>query len=349
LIGVGALLVADAPLGLRSWRKLRWTAWVPLLAAALLAMGVTFVCRDPAGGPGSIAGAAARYSAMANVGRNATAFAIHWVLAMAFGLPWAVLRWRTVLRRWWVLILGMVAAAYVLWASIGWGTAFMLAPVAGLGAAVLADVAIDAARRNDGIQLMLGTWLLLPLATAPYIHFASKYLVVAAPSAAILLAREMEAKGRRARVVLVGTLVLGLSLGVAMLRADAAFAGLGRTAARALIAPQIAVGRRVWYVGHWGFQWYADKAGARFFSIRRPYPAAGDLIVASAACIPNIKIREGGPLVHVARIESREPGGRLMDQTTGAGFYSNGWGYLPWAWGDSLLEAFDVWRVASSF
>jgi hypothetical protein len=29
----------------------------------------------------------------------------------------------------------------------------------------------------------------------------------------------------------------------------------------------------------------------------------------------------------------------------GAGFYSNGWGYLPWTWRRGELARFEVWRV----
>jgi hypothetical protein len=34
-----------------------------------------------------------------------------------------------------------------------------------------------------------------------------------------------------------------------------------------------------------------------------------------------------------------------MDRSTGAGFFSNTWGYLPWTQGNTLLEGFDVYRV----
>jgi len=37
--------------------------------------------------------------------------------------------------------------------------------------------------------------------------------------------------------------------------------GFSRVAAETLIAPAVKSGQRVWYVGHWGFQWYAEKQG----------------------------------------------------------------------------------------
>ena len=141
------------------------------------------------------------------------------------------------------------------------------------------------------------------------------------------------------------TVVLGITLGIAILRADSAFSGFGRTAASTLIAPAVAAGHRVWYVGHWGFQWYAEKAGARYFTITPPYPAIGDLVVSSLNSEPSLEVEEMDALTRLRRIEDRRPGGRVMSREAGAGFYSNTWGYLPWAWGDDIIDAFDLWMV----
>jgi hypothetical protein len=151
-------------------------------------------------------------------------------------------------------------------------------------------------------------------------------------------------------VVLVVTCVLGVALGVAILRADAAFAGLGRRAAAELIAPQVAAGHRVWFAGHWGFQWYAEKAGGRILTLTPPFPLPGDLLVISTRSEP------GGAILdmlanrypratHLGRIEDASPGGRLMSAEAGAGFFSNAWGYLPWGWGKEPLDTFDLWRI----
>ena len=50
-------------------------------------------------------------------------------------------------------------------------------------------------------------------------------------------------------------------------------------------------------------------------------------------------------VVQLARIEERAPGGRVMDAGLNAGFFSNNWGFLPWAWGDGLLDGFDLLRI----
>jgi hypothetical protein len=203
-------------------------------------------------------------------------------------------------------------------------------------------VIVDGVRRRDALQSTLGLWLLLALPTAIYVHLPSKYLLVSAPAAPILVARLAAGAPRLGRAVIAVTAVAGVLLGIAILRADAVFAGAGRTAARTLIAPQVAQGRRVWFAGHWGFQWYAEQAGARFFPVRPPFPANGDLVVVSANSEPHIVDAEMEALVPAGTTRLGGPGGRVMDKEAGAGFYSNAWGFLPWSWGRDFADSFSV-------
>jgi hypothetical protein len=36
-----------------------------------------------------------------------------------------------------------------------------------------------------------------------------------------------------------------------------------------------------------------------------------------------------------------------MSRDEGVGFYSNGYGYLPWTWKNGLIERIVTWRVTS--
>lgn len=343
LFGVGALfLVGDALLP-RAWFEGSWTRWAPLAAGLLVTVAIAAITGDPGASGGNPAGAAMVFSSAKSVPRNVVAFAAHWALAMPLALPWALLRWREVLLRPWALLLATAAAAVLMRAAHGSEAPYALAPVAGLGAAVLVDVLADAVRRRDGAQLALLAWLLVALPAAIYVHLPAKYLVASAPAAAILVARRLAEAPRLRTAVLAAAVALGLGLGVAILRADEVFAGLGREAARALIAPQVAAGRRVWYVGHWGFQWYAERAGARYFNVTPPHPQPGDLIVSCQNCEPSLELKEMAEVAHLGRTEDRTPGGRVMSRESGAGFFSNSWGYLPWAWGHDVIDAFDIW------
>jgi hypothetical protein len=325
-----------------AWRRVDLKALAPLALAVAVTFLVTLVTRDPLGGSHSISGAAAMFSRVEHVGPNSVAFLVHWVLVLPFALPWFALRWRQVLRLWPVLVGGALLASVTFWATDAAPIAYVVAPAAALGLAALWDLVLDAVRRRDGLQLALGSWLVMALPAVVYIHFPSKYLIVSAPAAALLVAREARKSERLGRSVLAGAVFLGVVLSVAVLRADAAFAGAGRTAARALIAPLVRSGHTVWYVGHWGFQWYAEEAGGRIFPVDPPLPPPGDLVVASERSAPHVFVEGKDWLRHVGRAEFREPGGRSMDMSMGVGFFSSGWGYLPWGWGSDMFERFDV-------
>ncbi|HET6922862.1 MAG TPA: hypothetical protein VFI16_06915 [Anaeromyxobacteraceae bacterium] len=349
-LGVGALLLVGDFLEPDSWRKTGWRLWVPLAAAPLLTALLMLLTRDPSPNAAGLVAAAGQTSAWGRVPTNLVAFSSHWVLALPLALPWALLRPLRLLQRWWVLLLGAAAMGLLLVLSRrpGVPTQWFIAPIAGLGFAVLWDVLADGWERRDGPQLALGLWLLVALVATPYFQVPSKFLLASAPAAALLVARQASrGHGRAPALALGATCALGLALGVAILRADAAFAGLGRDAARALIAPQVAAGRPVWFTGHWGFQWYAEKAGGRIVTLTPPYPAPGDLVVVSrnseAGYLINQMVLRGLRLRHLGILEDRTPGGRLM--ADGAGFYSNGWGYLPWTWGEGVLDAFLVAQV----
>jgi hypothetical protein len=356
LLGIAALALPGDFLMRRSWQETRRTAWLPLVAAPLLVVAAVFATRDPAASPVAMARAAGTFSSPYLIPRNIVAFATHWTLVMPLALPWAVLRWRALLRQP-LLYIVTITVGYFLLAGgkshflLAGGKshlALLIAPAAGVGAGVLCDVLGEGWRRRDAIQIVLGLSLLIALPIVIYIHMPSKYLLASAPTAAILVGRVLAARSRTfSRAILGSTVVAGIVLGLLILRADAEFAGLGRRAANELIAPQVAAGRNVWFAGHFGFQWYAEKAGARYLTMTPPLPLRGDLAVSSLnsmGCAENpIDLVPKRKLL--ATLEDSTPGGRIMDNSLGSGFYSNPWGYLPWAWGDDVIDRFSLWQL----
>jgi hypothetical protein len=129
--------------------------------------------------------------------------------------------------------------------------------------------------------------------------------------------------------------------------ADSDFTNVGRRVARETIAPQVRAGERVWYSGSWGSQWYAMQAGATMLANSAPYPASGDLIVASQYThgVPLSTIASFTTLEPLARVSVTSRFGRVMDPQDGAGFYTNWSGYLPWSWHNGEIEVLTLWRV----
>jgi hypothetical protein len=169
--------------------------------------------------------------------------------------------------------------------------------------------------------------------------------LISAPASALLVARLIgRLHSANAWRPLVPVLSVCVLLGVLIMRADAAFAGLGRRAAQQFIAAQTSKGERVWFAGHWGFQWYAERAGAKVLVQHGPGPRPGDLIVSSQNALGGI-VQLFEPRTLLSVIAEDRPGGRIMSREDGAGFYSNAWGYLPWTWSDSALDRYTLWRM----
>jgi hypothetical protein len=341
-IGIMAAL-GDRLFQPRSWWGMLVPWGAPIVAAVGLLAAALHVTHDPQPDSASILDAVRGLVGSGATASNVIAFAGHWVLTLPLALPWMAIHWRRIVR------------GRIIWATIPGAAALLLAnqsgqwrwmaPVAGIGAAVVGDILIDAVSRRDAVQAMLGAWLLLPLPAMVYLHLPCKYAVAAAPAVALLVARELRARPSRGAVLAsAAALVLGGALSVAIVRADARLAAPGRRAAQQLIAPAVAEGKKVWFAGHWGFQWYAENAGAIALANGRPAPAAGDLLVVSTASWPpQDLVNKVKAKTLLTTIQDRRPGGRIMQD--GAGFYSNFWGYLPWTWSDLPSDRIELWRV----
>jgi len=342
--GIAGLLAVGSFLDVASWRA-RWRAVVPLAGALVLSAAVALVVRDPHPAPGVLA---SPVGALDRVPRNVVAFAAGWVLTVPLAIPWMLLRPRELLRRWPVFVAATACAGAVLVMTRSPQVAIAL--VAGGGVAVIVDILVDAGSRRDTTQLALGLWLLIPLAPAPYMHLPPKFLLAAVPAAAILVARRLGSRDEvRGWLALAGVATMGVALSVAILAADAAFAEVGRRATAELIAPGVARGDRVWFVGSWGFHWYATAAGARPVTVTIPHPEPGDLVAISERSSPSTKALEllgrYPRATLVGRVEAEARGGRVMDAPSGAGFFSNLTGYLPWTWSAGRLDRIDLWRL----
>jgi hypothetical protein len=188
---------------------------------------------------------------------------------------------------------------------------------------------------------LLWAWLLVPLPVIAYVQVAPKYLLPALPAVAVLAAYGLSRMTWRNRGLGVLT-AAGACLGLLILSADARMASRGREAAAELIAPRVQAGERVWFAGHWGFHWYAERAGALPLTIDPPFPSAGDIVVASTVDRP-LGLLTVLPRTLVTNWGSTEPTGQVM--SAHAGFYSDFWGLLPWAWEAPEGPPFQVWRV----
>src|SRR5439155_4889040 len=90
---------------------------------------------------------------------------------------------------------------------------------------------------------------------------------------------------------------------------------------------------RLWFNGHWGFQWYMEQGGATAIDVAALQAQPGDLIASARnnSNVPRARISPGAvePLLQLRPVPCRfaatmQPGER-------AGFYTSLWGPLPYA------------------
>jgi hypothetical protein len=203
-------------------------------------------------------------------------------------------------------------------------------------------VALLARGRLESSKL-LWAWLLVPIPVIAYIQVAPKYLLPAVPAAAVLAAHGLDRFAHRTSLLALLT-VAGTTLGLLILTADARMAGAARTAATRLIRPLTDAGQRVWFAGHWGFHWYAEEGGAMPLTVHPPFPSRGDIVVSSSVDRP-VGLLAVLPRTLVDTWGSVGPSGQVMSGPANAGFFSDLWGLLPWAWGPPEGPGFQVWRV----
>jgi len=212
------------------------------------------------------------------------------------------------------------------------------------GAGLLAVCISDFVSARDEDALLLALWVLGTLAFGSFFNWTvnARSLLPMAPAVGILLVR---AADRRGLVIapdawrvsaFASTAVAALLLGIADLRlADAA-----RQAAEDLAAKLQR--ESVWFEGHWGFQYYAQQRGFRAIDLRATLLRPGEVVV----------LPRNSPQVHPLPSPAISLQGVLdyplfawaatMDPKAGAGFYSDAWGPLPFAFGRASDEEYVV-------
>ncbi len=314
---------------------------VPIIAAAAIILLITFLTADPLrSGSHFMTASISRFHPV-NAASNTAAFFAHWLLVFPLGLLWFCLgiRWK---RLWcnpspWIAAI-ITLSICLLDRNEHKVPVYALA-LAFAGAFIIIDLAMDACRRRDFIQILLWLWLLLALPAIAYVQLPCRYLLGAAPAAAILLAFLIRRKDSFKFIKWVAVSA-GVALSLLIIAADAEFGNFGRRIAAEQIAPMVSRGHRVWVNGEWGFEWYALKAGAFPVAKQPPYPSAGDILFSSTAA-PHLPLEMFPNRQLISSFAANSHFGRVMSRP--AGFYSNGYGYLPWIFGSNEIENIGVW------
>lgn len=183
-----------------------------------------------------------------------------------------------------------------------------------------------AMRRQDGITVLLVFWILLVLAFQFKLIFTSvRYLLPLLPAVVLLLLRVRPSESKYSvlfRALAVISVVLSLSVAIG----DAAIANVYRRFVRGNEMRLRAGSGRLYFAGHWGFQFYAESIGAvQIESWPEPLYQEGDKVVVARNPFPSILVPDDRRVswTHTDIDERMLWPVRTIDCESAANFYGN--------------------------
>ncbi len=185
---------------------------------------------------------------------------------------------------------------------------------------------------------------------------AVRHLILALPPLLLLLFRGMEIHwdgSRGFRGLCLALLGAQLGLGLLVQAADYEYAATYRDFARRVSRDFDAEPGRIWFVGHWGWKFYARRAGFEMMHRDGPFPREGDLLLwpekvhVGDAFGRSAELRERLELAHSVVYPGRIPL-RTMSIEAEAGFYAVIRRRIPFRFNaSSPLEIMRVYRVGA--
>src|SRR4030095_12050105 len=180
-----------------------------------------------------------------------------------------------------------------------------------------------------------------------YIFFSSKSLLMAVPQLILILMAQFQHWRKAYEKAAYGVVCL---MGVVSLLVGASYFSLAdgyRQAAREALSHPPG-GSRVWFTGHWGWQYYLEKMGAFPLPVSQNEALQAGDVVLTAENVAKQKVHPLlTPRLHLFErfsLSSRVPF-LTMNSGANAGFYSNAWGSLPYTFSDKPLENFRFYLV----
>src|SRR5580704_11269238 len=236
---------------------------------------------------------------------------------------------------------------YRRWVLVGVQLALFIAA----GVSVMALAAADAWKCREADSLLLMLWVLGTFIFTGFVNWTinARSVLPLIPAAGILLARRVDALPavRWRPAMLAVPLALAGAVSLWLTWADTELADSARTAATLIEQKTRNQPGTVWFMGHWGFQYYMESLGARAVVVNDPPHRPGDYLAVNGSS----RLFEVRP-EYVASRDVIEIPMRLGITTAqgrlGAGFYSFDLGPVPFAIGPVPPERYELLRLGSS-
>ena len=218
------------------------------------------------------------------------------------------------------------------------------------GILVLLLTGEDFRLHRDADSLLLVLWVLGLVTFTVVLNWTinGRSLLPALPAVGILLARRLDTRDSKSpparRVWLLGPAFLAAASSLVLTRADARLAETNRRAAEQLWIQYHQPGNTVWFEGHWGFQYYLEKAGGKAIDLNDPKKASGDILIIPA----NASNLYEPPMDRVQLVATvnylPDACCATMNNLAGAGFYASVHGPLPFVIGRIEPDRFYIFR-----
>ena len=172
--------------------------------------------------------------------------------------------------------------------GIAWNFLLHLTLFASLGVQVVALTAVDAWRSRDASSLLLGLWVAGTLAFAAWFNWtiSGRTVLPLAPVVGLLVVRRLSARAEVPSTPLAFRrpwgipLAAGLALSTLLCWSDASTAQHEKEAALNLAAKhRRSDANTLLFEGHWGFQYYLERAGAQCVDYYASDIVPGDVIL----------------------------------------------------------------------
>ena len=220
------------------------------------------------------------------------------------------------------------------------------------GITILFLAASDLTQARDVDSLLLFLWVAGTFVFTSFINWTvnGRSLLPMVPAIGILIARKLErhAPINSSALKLMVPLIPSFCVAFLVTLADFNLADSARNAAMAISREFWTPSNTLWFQGHWGFQYYMERFGAKALDLDNSALSPGDIVVIplynSATRAPP---REGVVEVGVFRFDSTHFI-TAMNPSMGAGFYHHGWGPLPFAIGSVPVERYLVLEVLAA-
>jgi len=223
--------------------------------------------------------------------------------------------------------------------NASWLVAIQVAAFASVGLIVPTLAIRDLRQYCDANSALLFLWVTGTLLFSAYLDWSvtARTILPIAPAAGILVVRRLEStRGEGIRFAdwkWYAPLVPSLVLAFAVAWADARLANSAREAAQRFGQEMAGYPHAAYFQGHWGFQYYMEAVGAEPVAYGKTSFSAGDAIICPLNNTSVWPVDES----LIADRYSGEFGGpaglTTMSRPLGAGFYTDLWGPLPYAFG----------------